>query len=67
MRRKPAVSYNPDPPPTRFGEIVTADHIIANTDDAEGILGERPALSVYDLGTTTKDCYALKDKTSDEA
>ena len=67
MHRRRLISKSADPPLTRFGEIVTADHIIANTDEAEGILGERAALSVYDLGTTTTDCYAFKDKTSDEA
>ena len=67
MHRRRLISKSADPPPTRFGEIVTADHIIASTDEAEGILCERTALGVYDLGATTTDCYALKDKTSDEA
>ena len=40
---------------------------MANSEEAEGILGERTALSVYDLGTAVTDCYALRDKTADEA
>jgi hypothetical protein len=67
MRRKRAVSHSVEPAPTRFGEIITADHILANSEEAEGILGERTALSIYDLGTAVTDCYALRDKTADEA
>ena len=67
IRRKRAESHVFEKRPTSFGEIVTADHIIANSEEAEGILGERTALCVYDIGSKMTDCYALKNKSADEA
>ena len=49
-----------------FGEIVTADHIIINEDDA-GLRGERTALVIKDRGTKWMECHPLPDKSASVA
>ena len=46
--RKPArrVEHDPAMAPTRFGDLVNADHIIAHSREAMGLTGERDALAV---------------------
>ena len=48
------------PPPSCFGEQITADHILSRSDRSEGITGELDALLIYDRGTTWIDCYPVK-------
>ena len=43
------------PPPTQFGEQVTADHILSRSDRSEGITGDLDSLLIYDRATTWID------------
>ena len=55
------------PPPTKFGEIITADHFIANNELDEGISGERSGVVILDRGTRWIDCFPQADKTAEGA
>ena len=59
MLRKPArrVEHDPATAPKKFGDLVNADHIIAHSDEAMGLTGERDALAVVDQFTDYIDCY----------
>ena len=50
MVRKPArrIDHDPALAPKKFGDLVNADHIIAHSDEAMGLTGERDALAVVD-------------------
>ena len=53
--------------PNKFGDLVNADHIIAHSDEAMGLTGERDALVVVDRYSDYVDCYPLMTKTADDA
>ena len=69
MSRKPACRLHHDPAiaPKKFGDLVNADHIIANSEDAMGLTGERDALAIVDRYSNYIDCYPLMTKTADDA
>ena len=69
MVRKPARRVNRDPAstPKKFGDLVNADHIIAHSDEAMGLTGERDALAVVDRFSNYVDCFPLMTKTADDA
>jgi hypothetical protein len=69
MLRRPArrAVRNPDDIPRKFGDLVNADHIIANSDEAMGLTGERNAMAVVDRFSDSKDCFPLATKDVDEA
>ena len=58
MLRKPArrIEHDPALAPKKFGDLVNADHIIAHSDEAMGLTGERDALAVVDRYS---DCRLL--------
>jgi len=68
MTAKPArrLHAHAEPLPTRFGQLITADHMVMGPTDA-GLRGERTALVVLDRGTGWLSCYPLPDKTSEAA
>ncbi len=41
--------------PKKFGDLVNADHIIANSDEAMGLTGERNALAIVDRYSDYKE------------
>ena len=53
--------------PKKFGDLVNADHIIAHSDEALGLTGERDALVVVDRYSEYVDCFPLMTKTADDA
>ena len=59
MVRKPARKINHDPAsaPKKFGDLVNAGHIIAHSDEAMGLTGERDALAVVDRYSDYVDCF----------
>ena len=69
MSRKPARRLQHDPATAlkKFGDLVNANHIIANSEDAMGLTGERDALAIVDRHTNYIDCYPLMTKTADDA
>ena len=53
--------------PKKFGDLVNADHIIANSDEAMGLTGERNALAIVDRFSDYKDCFLLATKDAEDA
>ncbi len=47
--------------------LVNADHIIANSDEAMGLTGERNSMAIADRFSDYKDCFPLDTKHADEA
>ena len=41
-------NHDPEKAPKKFGDLVNADHIIAHSNEAMGLTGERDALAVVD-------------------
>jgi hypothetical protein len=52
--------------PTVFGEQVTADHLIAESEKSQSFLGHKDAVIVYDRATRWKDCYPVTTKSGDD-
>jgi len=50
-----------------FGTIITADHLITNSEEDRGIKGERAGVVVADLSTKYMECYAVQDKDAIDA
>ncbi len=69
LRRRPIGTARQDKgdKAVEFGDVITCDHIIASKDEAEGLISDTTALTIYDLGTHFTGCYPLKTKTSDDA
>ncbi len=51
----------------KFGDIITCDHIVASRDDAEGLLSDKTAMTIYDMASHFTACYPLKSKRADDA
>jgi len=62
-RRKPSNEAQA----AKFGEMVTADHLIAQDIVDESILGDKTALVVLDRGTKWLDVFPLLDKSAEQA
>ena len=43
--------------PQKFGDLVNADYIVAQSEDSMGLTGERDALVIVDRATNYKDCF----------
>ena len=69
MLRRPArrVVHDPAAMPKKFGDLVNADHIIAHSDKAMGLTGERDALVVVDPYSEYVACFPLMTKPADDA
>jgi hypothetical protein len=52
---------------SEFGDLVKADHIIANSEEAMGLTGERNAFAIVDRFSEYKDCFPLATKDAEEA
>ena len=61
------LEHDPATAPKKFGDLVNAEHIIANREDAMGLTGERDALAIVDRYSNYIDCYPLMKKTADDA
>jgi len=61
------VRADPEKLPKKFGDLVNADHIVAHSEESQGLTGERDALLVVDRFTDYIDCYPLATKTADDA
>jgi hypothetical protein len=58
---------NPDDMPTRFGEQVTADHLISSRENSVGYDGSKYAIVIYDIATSYRDCFPTGDKDAIDA
>ena len=69
MLRKTArrIEHDPAVAPRKFVDLVNADHIIAHSDEAMGLTGERNALAVIDRYSEYVDCFPLMTKSADIA
>ena len=69
LKRRPARRKHtkPEDKPKKFGDLVNADYIVAQSDEAQGLTGERDALVVVDQGTTYIDCFPLMSRKSPDA
>jgi len=69
LTRQPARRTRQDPKklPKKFGDLVNADHIIANSDEAAGLTGERDALLIVDRYSGYIDAFPLGSKTAEDA
>ena len=59
--------HDPAAMPNKFGDLVNADHIIAHSEEAMGLTGERDALVVVDRYSEYVDCFPPMTKTADDA
>jgi hypothetical protein len=50
----------------KFGDSITADHLIAQNELSRGITGDRDALVIKDRATGWIACYPVLDKSADE-
>jgi hypothetical protein len=53
--------------PTKFGEQITADHLVAESEISQSFLGDKEAVVVYDRATRWKECYPVPTKSGDDA
>ena len=53
--------------PTRWLELVTADHLVAQNGSMEGITGDCDAIIIKDLFSKVKALYPVCSKTGQEA
>ena len=69
LTRKPArrVRRDPESLPKRFGDLINADHIISQSDDAQGLMGERDALIIVDRYSDYIDVFPVMRKTTEDA
>ena len=54
-------------PPTEYGQSVTMDHVVANSERSLGITGDSCALIIGDKATGWVDGFPLPDKSSNSA
>ena len=54
-----------DDRPENFGDIVTADHVVANSEESEGITGDKNALIVGDESIEWIYGYPVLDKSAE--
>ena len=52
---------------TKFGDLVNADHVLAQSPEACGLFGERDALIVVDRYSKYIDAYPLMTKNTEDA
>ena len=55
------------PPPTNFGDQVTAYHIYHHSERCQGLSGDIDALLIYGRASTWIDCYPIRSKSADDA
>ena len=53
--------------PKKFGDLVNGDTIVAQSDEAMGLTGERDALAMVDQATVYTDCFPLMSRTTPDA
>ncbi len=53
--------------PTNFGDQITCDHLVAESEISQSFLGDREAVIVYDRATRWKECYPVPTKSGDDA
>ena len=53
--------------PQKFGDLVNADYIVAQSEDSMGLTGEKDALVIVDRATNYKDCFPLMSRSADDA
>ena len=53
--------------PTKYGDQVTADHLISNREDCQGVEGSAYAVVIFGIGTRYLECYPPADKGATEA
>ena len=61
MHRDPGVI------PKKFGDLVNADYIVAQSQEAMGLTGERDGLAMVDYPTDFIDCFPLMTRHASEA
>ena len=61
-----ALLYNASEPKT-FGELVNADYVVSQSDEAMGLTGERDALVILDRATGYTDCFPLQSRNAQDA
>ena len=62
-KRKLAGSYKNTS--TRWGQLVTADHVVSTTDNVLGVDGSRDILVIKDAYSGIKSAYPMPEKTAD--
>ena len=69
MQRRPArrIVWPAGYKPTKFGDLVSADTIVAQSEVSMGLTGERDALVIVDRATNYKDCFPLMSKHAEDA
>ena len=69
MTRRPARRQTRDPSeqPENFGDLVNADFVVSQSDEAMGLTGERDALVILDRASRYKDCFPLQSRNAADA
>ena len=65
-RHRPTRRQHRDPEerPKKFGDLVNGDTIVAQSNEAMGLTGERDALALVDQATAYTDCYPLRSRSA---
>jgi hypothetical protein len=53
--------------PKQFGDLITADHIITQASEDQGIDGQKAAIVMHDAATEWLSVYPVQNKSADEA
>ena len=56
---------NIGPLPTKFGEQLTADHLVAHSEKSQSLHGEKDAIIIFDRATRWKECYPVPTRSGD--
>ena len=67
FRRPHGRVKHPGPPPTRFGEKLSADHLVSHAERSQSLRGDKHAVICYDRYTTWKGCYPVPTKSGDDS
>ena len=67
--RRPArrLYRDPDTKPKKFADLINGDYIVAQSEEAMGLTGERDALALVDYATIYTDCFPLMSRHNSEA
>ena len=55
------------PKPTKFGESLSADHLVSHSEKSQSLLGDKNAVVVYDRYSNWKGVYPVPSKSGNDA
>ena len=55
------------PLPTRFGESLSADHLVSHSEKSQSLLGDKNAVVIFDRYSSWKGLYPVPSKSGNDA